>query len=158
MTELEIDAPKVANEFLNLWEKAYRECDDAHPDYSRLSTKFALFTGGPIACSEAHAVATELHKGRQERGWPDPQAGTIDPGIEGAIMMLWLGGLRKLEYDQERRNRPAEVTSTILRIFELAPSHRWQKEIEQCLRDAFDDVVQGTVYDVNWENAWENAQ
>jgi hypothetical protein len=154
MTDLEIDAPKVANEFLNLWKRAHCERDDdAPPDYGRLSARFALYTGGPIACSEAHAVACELHKGRLARGWPDPQAGTIDPGIEGSIMMLWLGGLRKLQYDQEHRDRPAAVTAAILRIFKEVPSYRWRAEIELCLRDAFDDVAEDALNHVGAEGA-----
>jgi hypothetical protein len=62
-------------------------------------------------------------------------------------MMLWLGGLRRLQQEQERRERPATVAAAIIRIVEMAPSYRWQHEIEWCLRDAFSAVAEDTLAD-----------
>jgi hypothetical protein len=84
----------IASEFLNLWEKAHDVPDGDHPDYDGLRDKFAIFTGKAVSMGDASAVAHELHKERQARGWPDPNPKTIEPSIEGAIMALWLGGLR----------------------------------------------------------------
>ncbi len=51
-----------------------------------------------MSAGEVDAVAKELRHGRNARGWPEKKEGTLDPGIEGAILALWLGCLRDLHY------------------------------------------------------------
>jgi hypothetical protein len=85
-----IDAKQIAKEFLDQWEKAH---SDGKPDYEGLPAKFARFANS-VSGNEADAVAKELRDGRKARGWPDPKSDTLDPGIEGAILALWLSGLR----------------------------------------------------------------
>jgi hypothetical protein len=89
----------IANEFLDLWEKAHNVSDGGQPDYDGLKDKFAIFTGKAVSMGDARAVAHELHKGRKARGWPNPKPAppgkfSIEPTIEAAIMGLWLAGLR----------------------------------------------------------------
>ncbi len=79
-----IDAKQTAKEFLDQWEKAHGE---GNPDYDQLAAKFALFTNG-VDSNEVDAVAKELRDGRKARGWPEKKDGTLDPGIEGAILAL----------------------------------------------------------------------
>jgi hypothetical protein len=93
----------IANEFLDLWEKAH---DGSQPDYDRLATQFAVFAGDEVSGSD---VFRELKANRIARGWPnppddpprhiDPKTGmkmkTLVPTIEGAIITLWRAGLQK---------------------------------------------------------------
>jgi hypothetical protein len=102
--DIPLDAPAVAREFLDQWAKACASCNGVNPaeflscDFqNRLATKFALFTGWPVSLGEADAVHRELHAGRVARGWPDPDPSTIEPTIEGAILMIWLNGLKRAE-------------------------------------------------------------
>jgi hypothetical protein len=85
------DARAIANEFLDLWERAHDIPDGAKPDYDRLKSKLAIFAGETDVNFDA--LRRELYEGRKARGWPDPKPGTIQPSIEGAIISLWIAGL-----------------------------------------------------------------
>jgi hypothetical protein len=101
-----LDAPAVAREFLNQWERACTPRDGVDPasflgrDFqSGLAKKFALFTGHPISMGEADEVACELRRQRVARGWPD-----IKPTIEATLMMFWLSGLRAAERADQKED------------------------------------------------------
>jgi hypothetical protein len=103
---LYLDAPAVAEEFLNQWQKACASCSGVDSAefldrefQARLSRKYAEFTGWPIFLGQVDAVARELHKQRVARGWSGPNPGTIEPAVESVIVMLWCNGLRAAERD-----------------------------------------------------------
>jgi hypothetical protein len=108
---ISLDAPAVAQEFLDQWAKSCTPRDGVDPanflsrDFQNsLAKKFAQFTGWPVSLGEADAVHRELHAGRVARGWPDPDPRTTEPTIEGAILMIWLNGLRTAERDAAMRD------------------------------------------------------
>jgi hypothetical protein len=99
-----LDAPAVAQEFLNQWEKACTPRAGVDPknflsrDFQNsLAKKFAQYTGFPITMGEVDAVARELHTQRVARGWPDPNPKTIEPTIEAVILLFWRNGLYAAE-------------------------------------------------------------
>jgi hypothetical protein len=92
----------IATEFLNQWE---REHATGKPNYTRLMRKFAVY-GDSMSMDDATAVSFALHQGRVARGWPDPEPAppgrfSIEPTIEGAILSLWLCGLRSSELQSD---------------------------------------------------------
>jgi hypothetical protein len=98
-----MDIQAIANELLDLWEKAHDIPDGAVPDYDRLKKQYAIFAGADVDLNELHRA---LQESRKARGWSDSRPDTLEPTIESAIINLWRVGLR--DRDPTARPRGSE--------------------------------------------------
>jgi hypothetical protein len=87
----------VACEFLDQWFKVHTEKGRSAVDYSQLGVKFMAFENTDDG-NRVSEIQKALGVERKARGWPDPTPDTIEPSIEGAIMVLRLGAMRSARY------------------------------------------------------------
>jgi hypothetical protein len=154
-----LNAKEIAAQFLDLW--AEEHVDNDLPNYNRLQAQLVSAAWAPSA-SEVDAVRAELGKQRRERGWPDPKPASpgkmsIEPTIEGAIMVLWRLGLQQ---DTERltKRQDARVRRLALRHGYRLLKSRQRNNVpnldnhgDYMLVDDHNTVVTGSRFDASLE-------